>query len=239
MLLVPLYEHPADRPEVWERLIASARRLHSVVLNPASGPGEAPDERFAAVAARLRDAGVPVLGYTDTDYGRRPHADVVQDLLRHRDWYAADGAFLDQAASGPELLPHYGRLTIAARAAGARTLVLNHGVHPHPGYAALADLLVTFEGPWDAYRDGSATPPPGPPTTRPTASATWSTPSRRTPRPPNWPPNGTRGSTAPSPAPAPTRGGASRTPWRPPDEAFHRRRGGGPAAPHRRLHGGP
>ncbi|MCM1968983.1 MULTISPECIES: spherulation-specific family 4 protein [unclassified Streptomyces] len=159
MLLVPLYEHPADRPEYWERLIRSAGRLHSVVLNPASGPGEAPDERFAAVAERLRGAGVPVLGYADTDYGRRPHAAVVQDLLRHRDWYAADGTFLDQAAAGPEFLPHYRRLVVAARAAGARTVVLNHGVHPHPGYAELADLLVTFEGPWDAYRDAAAVPP--------------------------------------------------------------------------------
>ncbi|MEV7174526.1 spherulation-specific family 4 protein, partial [Streptomyces sp. NPDC093224] len=74
MLLVPLYEHPADRPEAWERLIRSADRLHSVVLNPGNGPGSAPDERFAHVAERLRDAGVPVLGYADTDYGRRPHA---------------------------------------------------------------------------------------------------------------------------------------------------------------------
>jgi hypothetical protein len=24
-------------------------------------------------------------------------------------------------------------------------------VHPDPGYASLADLLVTFEGPWPAY----------------------------------------------------------------------------------------
>lgn len=159
MLLVPLYEHPADRPEEWELLIRSAGRLHSVVLNPDSGPGRAPDERFAAVAGRLRAAGVPVLGYVDTDYGRRPHADVVQDLLRHRDWYATDGAFLDQASADPELLPHYGRLAVAARAAGARTLVLNHGVHPHPGYAGLADLLVTFEGPWDAYRDAVTAPP--------------------------------------------------------------------------------
>ncbi|MFE6837264.1 spherulation-specific family 4 protein [Streptomyces sp. NPDC057705] len=159
MLLVPLYEHPADRPEAWERLIDSAGRLHSVVLNPDSGPGAAPDERFALVAERLREAGVPVLGYADTDYGRRPHAEVVQDLLRHRDWYATDGAFLDQASADPELLPHYGRLAVAARAAGARTLVLNHGVHPHPGYAELADLLVTFEGPWDAYRDAAAVPP--------------------------------------------------------------------------------
>ncbi|MFE2145692.1 spherulation-specific family 4 protein [Streptomyces sp. NPDC059456] len=158
MLLVPLYEHPADRPEDWELLIRSAGRLHSVVLNPASGPGEAPDERFASVARRLRDAGVPVLGYTDTDYGRRPHSAVVQDLLRHRDWYGADGAFLDQASADPALLSHYGRLAVAARAAGARTLVLNHGVHPHPDYAALADLLVTFEGPWDAYREAAVPP---------------------------------------------------------------------------------
>ncbi|MFD5881164.1 hypothetical protein ACFWHN_21005, partial [Streptomyces yangpuensis] len=45
MLLVPLYEHPADRPEAWERLIRCADRLHSVVLNPDSGPGGAPEER--------------------------------------------------------------------------------------------------------------------------------------------------------------------------------------------------
>jgi hypothetical protein len=159
MLLVPLYEHPRHRPEAWDALIRAADLLHSVVLNPDSGPGDAPDERFAAVSARLRDAGVPVLGYADTDYGRRPHAEVVRDLLRHRDWYGVDGAFLDQAAAAPGPLPHYRRLTIAARAAGARTLVLNHGVHPHPGYAELADLLVTFEGPWDVYRQTEPAPP--------------------------------------------------------------------------------
>ncbi|MER5935575.1 spherulation-specific family 4 protein [Streptomyces sp. NPDC002054] len=153
MLLVPFYEHPAHHPTAWTTLVRAADRLHSVVLNPDNGPGTAPDERFAEVAGRLKDAGVPVLGYADTDYGRRPHAAVVQDLLRHRDWYGVDGAFLDQAAADGELLPHYRRLAVAARAAGARTLVFNHGVHPHPGFAELADLLVTFEGPWDAYRD--------------------------------------------------------------------------------------
>ncbi|WP_149179411.1 spherulation-specific family 4 protein [Streptomyces sp. TRM49041] len=152
-LLVPYYEHPDHRPAEWEALIASAPLLYGVVLNPASGPGAAPDPAFAAVAARLREAGVRVLGYADTDYGRRPHAGVVRDLLRHRDWYGTDGAFLDQAATGPELLAHYRRLAVSARAAGATTLVLNHGAPPHLSYAPLADLLVTFEGPWDTYRD--------------------------------------------------------------------------------------
>ncbi|MFJ3902101.1 spherulation-specific family 4 protein [Streptomyces sp. NPDC090025] len=151
-LLVPFYEHPADRPAEWAAVVAAAPGLYGVVLNPASGAGHAADPAFTAVAARLRAAGTRVLGYADTDYGRRPHAEVVADLVRHRDWYGADGAFLDQVPTAPEALPHYRRLTVAARASGARTLVFNHGTHPAPGYEALADLLVTFEGPWDAYR---------------------------------------------------------------------------------------
>ncbi|GGS96073.1 spherulation-specific family 4 protein [Streptomyces chromofuscus] len=152
-LLVPYYEHPAVRPAEWEAIVAAAPRLHGVVLNPASGPGDRPDEAFAQVAARLRAAGVRVLGYVDTAYGHRPHADVVQDLTRHREWYGTDGAFLDQAAAEPERFGHYRRLATAARGAGCDTLVLNHGTPPHPSYARVADVLVTFEGDWTTYRD--------------------------------------------------------------------------------------
>ena len=31
------------------------------------------------------------------------------------------------------------------------TLVLNHGTAPHPSYARIADVLVTFEGTWATY----------------------------------------------------------------------------------------
>jgi hypothetical protein len=150
-LLVPLYEHPADRPEAWAALLCAPERLYGVILNPASGPGSSPDPAFAAVAERLRASGVRVLGYVDTDYARRPHAAVVGDLLRHRDWYGTDGTFFDQVSSGPDALAHYRRLAVAARETGAESLVLNHGVHPDPAYLALADVLVTFEGGWDTY----------------------------------------------------------------------------------------
>ncbi|WP_371550058.1 spherulation-specific family 4 protein [Streptomyces sp. NBC_00554] len=150
-LLVPYYEHPSVRPAEWEALIAAAPRLHSVVLNPASGPGERPDPAFAAVAERLRAADVRVLGYTDTDYGRRPCAAVVRDLSRHRSWYGTDGAFLDQVASGIAEFAYYRRLATAARGLGCGTLALNHGTAPHPSYARIADVLVTFEGTWDTY----------------------------------------------------------------------------------------
>ena len=48
-------------------------------------------------------------------------------------------------------LRHYALLARRARQAGAGTVVFNHGVHPHPAYARHADVLGTFEGPWDVY----------------------------------------------------------------------------------------
>ncbi|MGW0596730.1 spherulation-specific family 4 protein [Streptomyces sp. NPDC002776] len=152
-LLVPYYEHPAVRPAEWDAVVAAAPRLYGVILNPASGPGDRPDPAFAGLAARLRAADVRVLGYTDTGYGHRPHADVLRDLTRHRDWYGTDGAFFDQVATGREEFAHYQRLAVAAWGLGSATLVLNHGTPPHPSYGRIADVLVTFEGTWSTYRE--------------------------------------------------------------------------------------
>lgn len=151
-LLVPLYVHPATHPGAWAALVAAAPRLRAVVLNAADGPGRLPDPAFTEAATRLRGAGVPVLGYVDTAYGNRPAREIVGDVRRHRRWYGVDGVFLDQTAAGPGALPHYRRLVRLARALGAGTAVLNPGTHPDPGYAQVADVLVTFEGDWEAYR---------------------------------------------------------------------------------------
>ncbi|WP_030422762.1 spherulation-specific family 4 protein [Streptomyces sp. SCSIO 75703] len=150
-LLIPLYVHPAEDPGAWHRLIRAADRTYAVVLNPASGPGPRPDPAFAAAAGALRSAGARLLGYVDTDYGTRPAADIAEDARRHRDWYAADGCFLDRVSAAAAGLPACRALVRALRRRGAAPVVLNPGVHPAPGYARIADLLVTFEGPWSAY----------------------------------------------------------------------------------------
>ncbi|MER6396904.1 MULTISPECIES: spherulation-specific family 4 protein [unclassified Kitasatospora] len=154
-LLVPLYVHPAVDPAAWQAVAAAdPGRIAAVVLNLADGPGAVPDNVFAEAADELRKAGLPLLGYADTDYGRRPHAAVVDDILTYRQRHGITGVYLDQVATHPGALAHYRRLATAARAAGCATVVFGHGDHPDPGYAevGLADLLVTFEGDWEAYR---------------------------------------------------------------------------------------
>jgi hypothetical protein len=151
-VLVPLYVHPAVDPAAWAGLARAAHRVHAVVLNAGDGPGEIYDPAFTEAAGRLLAEGVRVLGYVDTAYGERPLADLVAEAHRHQEWYGADGVFFDQTASGPELLPYYEELARLVRASGLRAVVLNPGVHPDPGYAGIADVLVTFEGDWRAYR---------------------------------------------------------------------------------------
>lgn len=151
-LLVPLYVHPGADPATWEAVAANAASVAWVVFNPASGPGSAPQPEFVEAAAVLREAGVPLLGYVDTDYGRRGHHEVVADIERHQEWYRVEGVFLDQAAAAPGLLAHYRRLVVAARSLEARQVVLNPGTHPDPGYAEFADVVVTFEGDADSHR---------------------------------------------------------------------------------------
>ncbi|MEV6105536.1 spherulation-specific family 4 protein [Streptomyces sp. NPDC051940] len=150
-MLVPLYVHPAVDPRPWRRLAALAPSLYGTVLNAADGPGDAPDAAYADACAALRSAGVRVLGYVDLAYGDRPAAEVAKDVLRHREWYGVEGTFLDRAPAGADRLPGVRAVVRAARSEGARTVVLNPGVHPDPDYAAVADLLVTFEGSWQAY----------------------------------------------------------------------------------------
>lgn len=152
-LLVPAYFHPAVAAQAWERLAEPGQRLRLVVVNVNSGPGDVIDPSYVPVVTALRDARVRLAGYIDTDYGRRPVDEVVADVVAYRQHYQVSGVFLDQVSSGSAELDLYARYVLAARTAGASFVVLNPGVHPHPGYVDLADLTVTFEGPWAAYRN--------------------------------------------------------------------------------------
>ncbi|QXJ25593.1 hypothetical protein AGRA3207_007109 [Actinomadura graeca] len=145
---VPAYFHPAAVD--WADLADA--RLGVVVLNVDSGAGTVRDREFAAVADRTSAAGVRLAGYVDTAYGRRPPCEVEEELRRYRTWYGIRMAFLDQVSAEPGHVLRYRRITAGARGRGMEYIVFNHGTYPDAAYSGLADLLVTFEGPWSAYR---------------------------------------------------------------------------------------
>ncbi|MFC5907662.1 spherulation-specific family 4 protein [Streptacidiphilus monticola] len=151
LLFAPAYVYPATDPGFWDALVSAPDRLAGVVLNPASGVGGAPDPVWEAAAEKVAAAGVPCYGYVDTAYATRAHADVVAEVAAYRRWYRVEGVFFDQVSSGDRELPYFRRLGVAARELGAARLALNPGVHPQPGYAGLADVLVTFEGSQEEY----------------------------------------------------------------------------------------
>jgi hypothetical protein len=155
-MLVPAYFHPAQLPAAWSAL--TDPRLLAVVLNIADGPGHGREPAFAAAAASIEAAGGTVTGYVDAGYGARSVAEMETAARLYRDWYEVADVFLDQVPAGAATLPTYQAVGARLRARGAEFIVFNHGVYPDAGYAAIADLLITFEGPWAAYQQME--PPP-------------------------------------------------------------------------------
>jgi hypothetical protein len=160
-LAVPAYFHPVRESADWARLCTSPG-LGLVVVNPCSGAGATADPAYRPVCAALHARPEVLLaGYVDTAYGTRPAADVLAEAARYGRFYGIGAVFLDQVSSGADALDHYADVVARLRAGGAAAVVLNPGVAPHPGYRALADVVVTFEGPWSAYCH-RAPDPPGP-----------------------------------------------------------------------------
>jgi hypothetical protein len=150
---VPGYAHPLLAPVEWAELTRPGTPLHWAVLNVAEGPAAPPDPHCLEAAGRLSNAGALVLGHLDLAHGARPFGEIVSDAQRFLEWYRVGGFYLDRCPAGGADLPGVGRVTAALRASldGGR-LVLGQGTHPCPGYAGIADQLVTFSGSWTDYR---------------------------------------------------------------------------------------
>ena len=150
-LVVPAYFRPDARPDDWQLLAKHAQQVRLVILNLANGPGSRPDPAYHPALSRLREVGVAVAGYVDTNYGRRPVPEALADLDNFLEWYAVSGVCFDRVSVSAQDLGYYAGLSRDARRAGARVVLFNHGAHPLEAYAEHANLLGTFEGPWRAY----------------------------------------------------------------------------------------
>jgi hypothetical protein len=150
-LLVPAYFYPAgDGLKHWDRLITSAGRAPVVaVANVNSGPGTKPDPNYVKILDRAARAGVTLVGYVSTRYGKRPLQEVKDDVDRWLRLYpSVRGIFFDEQASGADAVGHYAALYAHARKDRGRSpVVTNPGTVCDAGYLKqpATDVACLFE----------------------------------------------------------------------------------------------
>ena len=145
--LIPAYLPPQGIAE----LVDAAPGLQMLIVNPASGPGTSLSRPYQRAVRQAQASGARVLGYVASTFGARDPAAVLADVERYREWYGVDGIFLDEVAHGEAQVSYYRALSRSIRAASEPLVVLNPGTVPAREYFGLADVVVTFEGPFADY----------------------------------------------------------------------------------------
>ena len=122
-----------------------------LIINPSNGPGAGSSRRTGARSSARRRAARTCSATWRRTFGARAAAAVEADVARYRDWYGVDGIFLDEVAHDAGQLPYYAALSRRDPGHGRRAARAQPGTVPARGYFALADVVVTYEGPFSDY----------------------------------------------------------------------------------------
>jgi len=146
---VPAYFDPGPG---WARLDRADPTGGLVVMNPDNGPGAARQADYVAAVRAAEAAGITVVGYVYTSYGRRSPGAVEADVDAYYRWYGVDGIFFDEASTACADEPYYATLRGYVQAEGGTAMtILNPGTATSQCYMAAADVLLTFEGSYRQY----------------------------------------------------------------------------------------
>ena len=154
-VLVPAYFHPASS-QGWALLASGAAANPAVsvtaILNPNNGVFTTAEASYVSAVNAFVSAGGKVVGYVFTGYGTgsRSLASIKANIDNYIALFgrgAISGIFLDEMASETTRLDFYREIYSYIKAKDASLRVIgNPGLVPSAGYAAVADVLVTFEG---------------------------------------------------------------------------------------------
>lgn len=145
----------ATGANAWDAVIAKRPAL--ALINPGSGPGLSASSSYTALVAKAQSAGVPVYGYTHTQYGARPLAEVKADVDKHFLWYGVAGIFVDTTSNKVEHVAYYLDLCNYIHSRG-RKVVLNPGTQCLEAHAQMADYVMCSEGDVLTYKARGARP---------------------------------------------------------------------------------
>lgn len=153
-MIVPAYQYPTQG-SLWSDCAAAARRVPLVaVLNPANGPGNAPDPFYVEASNGVRTAGGRVIGYVPTFQASIPLATAIAWVDQYRAWYSLDGVYLDGMSTdaNPEHVAWYTSLRDAIRSRESTWLVVGGpGANTRPEYLPTADIFCIHEAEGASY----------------------------------------------------------------------------------------
>lgn len=147
---VPLYVYPSGPGMGEYERLTKAKMAHPgvpvvVAINPSSGPGCAPDGNYERAVKMLRGAGITVLGYVYTSWGRRSIGEVASEIRKYSSWYGADGIMIDEFSTDVSLAGYYQKLQLYARSLGMTFVMGNPGTDIPPKYVGAADSFIIYE----------------------------------------------------------------------------------------------
>jgi hypothetical protein len=146
-----LYMYPAGGGAMeWQKVI-DAKKAHPSVpivatFNPNSGPGNFKDNNIASWVNKLKQEGVVMIGYTYDDYGARSLSALKSDADKYKNWYTADGLFIDEFTNRAGFENHYRDLTTYAKSIGMKMTMGNLGTDVPETYVGTVDVLNITEG---------------------------------------------------------------------------------------------
>jgi hypothetical protein len=150
-IVVSLYMYPSSTGSAyWQQVIDQKLQHPSVpivaIFNPSSGPGWSKDWTIASWVTKLQNAGVIALGYTSDNYGSRSVSSVNADANNYRNWYNADGLFIDEFTNQVGYETHYSSITSYAKSIGMKMTMGNPGTDVPQSYIGTVDVINITEG---------------------------------------------------------------------------------------------
>ena len=148
-IIIPLYTYPGS---TWDT-VTNVKLAHPsvpiiAIVNPSNGPGSSKDANYASGIAKLRSAGVQVIGYVSTGYTSRPLSTVEADINSWSSWYPGlNGIFFDEQSNTAGGESYYSQASSYAHSKGLAFTVGNPGANTIPTYLSTVNLVLIYESP--------------------------------------------------------------------------------------------
>src|SRR2546422_6082825 len=150
-LAIPLFTYPCFTTTqcTWTNVIQARQAYPSVpllaVINPNSGPGRFKDTNYVQGIKNLQAAGVVVLGYVWTGYGRASLSKVENQVSSYKNWYAVNGIFFEGMAYITGSEKYYSTLNSYVKSLGMTYTMGNPGTTTLKSYVGTLDSIIIHE----------------------------------------------------------------------------------------------